>query len=632
MPDRELNKPAKTAKTYTVNMQPVGRRAEVHPGMTLLDAARSVGVELASLCGGAGVCDSCRVRLVTGQLSPLTLEEQSLFTQAEIDQGFRLACLTEPLGDVKIDIPPESLTTPQRLQVEGLSAEVPLSPAIKAFDVHVKPPSIDDLRADTRRIIDTFAGEGRLDSGHPIRFHPAVLREISPRAREQDWQLRAVLRRDEVIAILPEGAPIAGLAVDVGTTKLAAYLVDLSTGLTLAKSGAMNPQIAYGEDVVSRIAYTEQHEEGRRTLQRRLMETLNELVGEMCRAASMDRSQLVDAVVVGNTVMHHLFAGLPVSQLGHAPYVPAASEALDLPAGDIGLGIAPGASVHLPPNIAGYVGADHVAMVLAIGAWEAQRTTLALDIGTNTEITLNHGGRLLCCSCASGPAFEGAHIRDGMRAAPGAIERVQIQEERIGGNGAPHHAKVRIQTIGDQPAVGICGSGILDSIAEMLGAGILDRRGALVGNHPLVRKRDGLNEFVLAEASHTGHGKDVLVTRRDVNEIQLAKGAIRAGIEILLAEAGIGAEVIQDFIVAGAFGTYISIPSAIRVGMFPSLPESHFRQVGNAAGAGARQMLVSVRQRGLSQEIAQRLEYIELSSHPEFTNEFSHRLFFPAVD
>jgi len=271
-------------------------------------------------------------------------------------------------------------------------------------------------------------------------------------------------------------------------------------------------------------------------------------------------------------------------------------------------------------------------MDLASGAWEAQQTTLALDIGTNTEITLNHAGRLLCCSCASGPAFEGAHIRDGMRAAPGAIERVQIKEDRTAGNGASHHARVRIQTIGDQPAVGICGSGILDAIAEMLGAGVLDRRGALVGSHPLVRKTRGLNEFVLAEAAHTGHGKDVLVTRRDVNEIQLAKGAIRAGIELLLAEAGIVAEDIQDFIVAGAFGTYISISSAVRVGMFPPLPVERFRQVGNAAGAGARQMLVSRQQRRLAQEIAQRLEYIELSSHKEFTNEFSHRLFFPAVD
>jgi uncharacterized 2Fe-2S/4Fe-4S cluster protein (DUF4445 family) len=604
--------------THRVNMQPVGRRVEVSVGVTLLEAAQSAGVELASLCGGVGVCDSCKVRLVEGRLTPPTLEEQAEFSEAELRQGYRLACQSVPLGDVKIDIPPESLTASQRLQVEGLSAQVELYPAVIAVDLQAGAPALDDLRADTRRILDALAGRG-------LRFHPAVLGDLSERARELGWRMRLALRSGEIIAILPQGAPIAGLAVDVGTTKVAAYLVDLSKGETLAKDGAMNPQIGYGEDVVSRIAYCEQHADGRRTLQRRLVDTLNEMIVEMCRQARIIREQVVDAVVVGNTAMHHFFAGLPVSQLGHAPYVPAASEALDLRAADLGLEISPGAYVHLPPNIAGYVGADHVAMLLASGAWHTVDTTLALDIGTNTEISLKHGDRLLCCSCASGPAFEGAHIKDGMRAAPGAIERVQITSPHTHGGAY----KLRIQTIGDQPAVGICGSGILDAVAAMLEAGVLDRRGALNGSHPLVRHKDGrLSEFVLAEAESSGHGKDVQVGRRDVNEIQLAKGAIRAGIEILLAEAGITAEEIQDFIVAGAFGTYISIPSAVQVGMFPALPVGRFRQVGNAAGAGARQMLVSTPQRDLAQEIAARLEYVELSSHPNFTNEFSHRLFF----
>jgi uncharacterized 2Fe-2S/4Fe-4S cluster protein (DUF4445 family) len=605
------------APKFRVIMQPVGRRAEIAPGMTLLAAAQTAGVELASLCGGVGVCDSCRVRLVSGELTPPTLEEHSLFSPQELAQGYRLACQAEPLSDVKIDIPPESLTTPQRLQVEGQSAEVPLAPAVIAYDVHIPRPTLDDLRADSARLEDALADLG---APAPLSFNPAVLSEISTILRQLDWSARAVLRGGEVIAILPAGSPLAGMAVDVGTTKLAAYLVDLGSGDTLAKTGAMNPQIAYGEDVVSRISYASANSSGRQELQRRLVETLNQMLTEMLSQAGLQSAQVVDAVVVGNTAMHHLFAGLPVAQLGHAPYVPAASQALDLRAGDLGFAINPGAYVYLPPNIAGYVGADHVSMVLATETHQAQRTTLALDIGTNTEITLNHHGRLLCCSCASGPAFEGAHIRDGMRAAPGAIERVQINGERN---------TIRIQTIADQPPVGICGSGILDAIAEMLASGVLDRRGALVGAHPLVRRRDGLNEFVLADAASSGHGREVLVTRRDVNEIQLAKGAIRAGIEILLSEAGIPAEEIQDFIVAGAFGTYISIPHAIRVGMFPALPEGRFRQVGNAAGAGARQMLVSIHQRQLAQLIAHRLEYIELSSHPEFTNEFSHRLFFP---
>ena len=273
--------------------------------------------------------------------------------------------------------------------------------------------------------------------------------------------------------------------------------------------------------------------------------------------------------------------------------------------------LAPGAYVHLPPNIAGYVGADHVAMLLATGVWDKQRTVLALDIGTNTEISLATGGRLLSCSCASGPAFEGAHIHDGMRAAPGAIERVQIFGE-----------EVRVHTVGSQPAVGICGSGVLDAIAEMVATEVMDSRGKLQKDHPFVGEDDGVVEFLIMPANATGHERNIVVTQKDVGEIQLAKGAIRAGIEILLEEAGVPHDEIDEFIVAGAFGTYLDIRSAVQVGMFPALPVDRFRQVGNAAGTGARQMLVSAERRQVTAEIVRRVEYIELTTHPRFTNEF----------
>jgi len=284
---------------------------------------------------------------------------------------------------------------------------------------------------------------------------------------------------------------------------------------------------------------------------------------------------------------------------------------MDIPASEIGLELAPGAYVYLPPNIAGYVGADHVAMLLATGMWDSTRTVLALDIGTNTEISLATDGRLLSCSCASGPAFEGAHIHDGMRAAPGAIERVQIVGE-----------EVRVYTIVSQPAVGICGSGILDAIAEMVATGVMDSRGKLKKDHPLVDEGDGVVEFLIMPAEATGHERKIIVTQKDVGEIQLAKGAIRAGIEILLKEAGVAHDEIEEFIIAGAFGTYLDIRSAVRVGMFPALPVDRFCQVGNAAGTGARQMLISAERRQATAEIVRRVEYIELTTHPNFTNEF----------
>jgi uncharacterized 2Fe-2S/4Fe-4S cluster protein (DUF4445 family) len=629
----ELSSPS---KTYSINLQPVGRRAEVTSDQSLLTAAQASGVELVSLCGGVGACDSCKVRLVSGKLSPLTLEEEALFSIGEQTAGYRLACQAKPLSDVVIDIPPESLTTPQRLQVEGIEVEIQLEPLVKPIDLQLDPPALHDLRSDTTRVTDAInqtnlAGSNDGPCTRLPRFHHAVLSTLSSKVRHLEWLMRLAVRENEVIAVLPPTDPagkatsLLGLAVDVGTTKVAAYLLDLSTGKTIAKTGAMNPQIAFGEDVVSRIAYANANNDGAKVLQSRLVETLNQMVQELCSQAAQEGAtaaseMIVDAVVVGNTVMHHLFAGLPVAQLGAAPYVPAVSEALDISAREVGLAIAPGAYIHLPPNIAGYVGADHVAMLLATGVEQKkEKTVVALDIGTNTEITLAHKGRMVSCSCASGPAFEGAHIHDGMRAAPGAVERVQIN-----GN------EVRIHTIGNQPAVGICGSGILDAVGEMIAAGIVDPRGAIRKIHPAIRTSSGMSELVLAPAEQAGHGRDVVVTRKDVNEIQLAKGAIRAGVEILLEEVGLQGNglAIDEFIVAGAFGTYISIENAVRIGMFPDLPLERFQQVGNAAGTGARQMLVSAERRRMAQEIVGELDYVELSAHPDFINEFSHDLFF----
>jgi uncharacterized 2Fe-2S/4Fe-4S cluster protein (DUF4445 family) len=299
-----------------------------------------------------------------------------------------------------------------------------------------------------------------------------------------------------------------------------------------------------------------------------------------------------------------------VKQLGHAPYVPAISEAMEFPAREVGLELAAGATVYLPPNIAGYVGADHVAVALGTGAWETDRTWVALDIGTNTEVTVTSGGRIWCCSCASGPAFEGAHIQDGMRAAPGAIERVQITEGRV-----------YLKTITDQPPVGICGSGILDAVSEMVRTGIIDRKGAFRTGADGVTVENGLPQFTLAPASVTGHGRPVVITRKDINEIQLAKAAIRTGVEILLSEAGAGYDEIDAFIVAGAFGTYLDIESSIRVGMFPPLPLDRFRQVGNAAGTGARQLLVSAARRRKALEIVSRV-------HPEFSWRYLKAIYF----
>lgn len=596
--------------SYEVDLQPVGRRTAVTAEQTILEAAQATGVELVAVCGGTGTCATCRVRLVSGKLSPVTANEEFELGEEDLKAGYRLACQAKPLSDVRLDIPPESLTTPQRTQIEGREVEIDLDPVIRPIDVQLPVPDLYDLRSDVTRL-QAALNEPALTIEYP------VLRDLSDRLRHYQWGARVAQRGSHVIAVLPRETRLIGLAVDIGTTKLAAYLVDLENGQTVAKVGAMNPQIAYGEDVVSRIAYTNQHADGRATLQGKLIDTLNELLAGMCRTANLKRDQIVDAVIVGNTAMHHLFAGLPVHQLGTSPYLAALADAIEIPARDLGLELAPGASVYLPPNIAGFVGADHVSMLLATDIWQTDKTVVALDIGTNTEITVAHEGQLVCCSCASGPAFEGAHIGDGMRAAPGAIERVQITD-----------GDLHVHTIGQQPPVGICGSGILDVIAEMLKTGMLNSRGVLSKDHPRVRVRDNKTEFVLSPAMFSGHGRDVTISRGDVNEIQLAKSAVRVGIDVLLAECGVTADDIDEFIVAGAFGTYLDLNSAIRIGMFPDLPRERFQQVGNAAGTGARQMLVSAQRRHLAQDLAQRDRYIELTTYPDFTHRYVAALYF----
>ncbi len=603
--------PEEQGQTWQVDLEPIGRRTTIRAGQALLEAARSAGVDLVALCGGVGSCESCRVRLVRGTLNPPTAAEEAAFSPEELATGHRLACQAVPQSDVAIEVLPESLTTPQRLQIEGQATAVEADPVVVPLEVRLAPPSAEDLRADSDRLREALAAAGFSDAELDL----TVLRGLSGRLRAQNWAARLALRRSEprpeVVALLSPAAGPLGLAVDLGTTKLAAYLVDLESGRTLAQAGRMNPQIAFGEDVIARIAYANRGEAERQQLQERLVDALNQVVAALCAEAGVGPEQVVEAVAVGNTVMHHLLAGLPVQQLGVAPYVPAVGEALDLRAWDLGLALSPGARLYLPPNIAGYVGADHVAVILATDLWRAEETTLALDIGTNTELSLALAGRLLCCSCASGPTFEGAHIHEGMRAAPGAIERVQIAGEAV-----------RLHTIWERPPVGLCGSGVLDAVAQMYQAGILERSGNM-REHPRVRPGpDGQAEFLLVPATGSGHGHDIVVTRRDVNEVQLAKGAIRAGIEVLLAEAGISAEDVGRVVLAGAFGTYLAVESALAIGLLPPLPRARIEQVGNAAGVGARQMLLSRARRRLADRVRRQMAYIELSTHPAFTETF----------
>ncbi len=596
--------------SFTVDFEPVGRRVPCKRGDTVLEAAQRGGIVLNATCGGEGFCGRCIVQLVAGQASAPNYTEIAELGEAETKLGWRLACQTEIEGDLRVHIPPESFATAQRTQTEGHDLPITLHPAVRAVrDVVLAPPGLEDLRSDAARLRDAL-------NMPALSFPVSVLRSLSTDLRENEFHASIFLRGAIAVGVRPPGTAALGYAVDLGTTKLAGYLVDLESGVTLAAAGAMNPQISYGEDVMARIRHAISQPEGAEQLRKAVVEALNDLAQRLCAQTGRSVKDIADAVVVGNTAMHHLFLGLPVKQLGLAPYVPAESHALDIPALDLGLEFAPGAEVHLLPNIAGFVGADHVAMLLGSGMLEQGGMVLGLDIGTNTEISLITPQGHFSCSTASGPAFEGAHIRHGMRAAPGAIEKVLI-----------HDGQIKLQTIDGQPPVGLCGSGILDLIAQMRKAGILNNRGAITGAGFETRLRPGENgpEFVLVGAAESG-GAEVIFDRKDVTEIQLAKGAMRAGVEILLKKAGITAQQLDKVVIAGAFGTYLDVQSGMDIGMFPRLPRDHFLQVGNAAGTGARMALLSKQVRQQAIQVAQRVSYVELSSEPSFSGTFARSL------
>jgi len=599
--------------TFHVDFEPVGRRGECPSGSTLLDGARQLGVDLVNLCGGAGNCGRCIVQVMEGDVSEPMPGEGEFLSPEQLATGYRLACQAVPMGDCKVRVPPESLTAPQRTQVEGEEIQVVPEPVVQTYLATLSPPSLDDLQADAERLTDALAQQHNL-TGTAVDL--ASLRQLSPCLRDGGWQVRVAVREREIMALLPPEARPLGLAVDLGTTKIAAYLVELETGRTLASEGIMNPQIAYGEDVIARLTFAKGDPSQAALLQDLVAQALDRVAVEMCARVGAEPAHIVDSVMVGNTAMHHLFVGLPVEQLARAPYVPAVASALDLKARDLGLCIAPGGYVHLLPNIAGYVGADHVAMLLATEVAQSEGVVLAIDIGTNTEICLANRGTLTSLSCASGPAFEGAHIKHGMRAANGAIEHLRLVEDRV-----------EYQTIGGVPPAGLCGSGILDALAQLYLAGVVDVRGRM-GEHPRVRETDGLREFVLVgEDENDGNRPAITFTQKDIRELQLAKGAMRTGINVLLKTNGLTVDEIDQVIIAGAFGTYIDVASAVAVGMLPRLPLDRFRQVGNAAGMGAKLALISRSKRAEAQALARRIGYVELAAEPQFARTFAQAMY-----
>ncbi len=596
--------------TRHIVFQPLGRRVPAEIGSKLLDIARKEGIGISSVCGGVGTCGDCRVRVHGKTVTPLNETELDVLYPHETNDGLRLACQIEVLAgteDIVVDIPPESLIVVQRSQVDGVEGKEQLQPGIEVFDLQASPPSIHDLRGDWERLAGDRVAHWQIDA--------PVLAGLPALARQHQWRVRIVVERERVIGILPPAAHPLGFAIDIGTTGLAAYLVDLITGETLAVAGATNPQIAYGEDVMSRLAVVLRDPTRALQLQHTLIHEINRLIDVLCAEASVNAAAIVAVCAVGNTAMHHLFWGLPVDHLGLAPYVPSVTSALTAPARDLGLQSAPGAIVYSPPCIAGFVGADHVAMLVASKAEDREGVVLYLDIGTNTEISLTAKGQHWCCSAASGPAFEGAHIEHGMRAAVGAVDRVTWADERL-----------HWHTIGDAAPIGICGSGLIDTIAVLRDHEIITPIGAFQRQHPLVQREGSSGWIEVVSAAESANQQAISLRRADIGEIQMAKGAIRAGIKLLCELAEIEEMNISTVVLAGAFGTYIDPVSARTIGLIPDLPLDRIQQVGNASGIGAKHMLLNRDQRRVAQQLISQIAYVELTTHPDFKDRYSQAL------
>jgi uncharacterized 2Fe-2S/4Fe-4S cluster protein (DUF4445 family) len=620
-----------------VVFMPSGRRGRVPPGTTVLQAARLLGVDLDSVCGGRGICSRCQIEPGYGAfpklgvtstpeaLSPWNAVEARYDDKRGLTAGRRLGCQAEIRGDVVIDVPAASQVHRQVVRKAADARPVVMDPASRLLYVEVGAARLDDPAGDLERLRRALAGQWQIDD---VRCGLRALARLrAALGRQQDVTL--ALHGDQIVDVWPgyRGGPLTGLAIDVGSTTVAAHLCALDDGRVLASAGIMNPQIRFGEDLMSRVSHAMMDAAGAGRMTAAIREALSDLAGELLAEAEADPEMLVEAVVVGNPVMHHLLLGLDPVPLGQAPFALGTSEPLDFPAAEIGLsGINPSARVHVLPCIAGHVGADAAAVVLATRPDLADELTLVVDVGTNAEIVLGNRERLLACSSPTGPAFEGAQISSGQRAAPGAIERVRIDPATA----APRFRVIGCDLWSDEPGFaeatavtgvsGICGSGIIEAVAEMRLAGLVDASGLIGGPERTGTDRSVADGRTFAYLLHEADGRRILVTQSDVRAIQLAKSALYAGARLLMDEIGVDA--VDRVILAGAFGAHISPRHALILGMIPDCDEARVTSAGNAAGAGARIALLSRAARAEIAAIARRIEKVETAIEPRFQEHF----------
>ncbi|MEB8433339.1 ASKHA domain-containing protein [Cocleimonas sp. KMM 6892] len=650
--------------TFKVVFTPSGIRGDIKEGTDVLSAARELGADVASLCGGNGLCTRCKVKLSTGSfpkhqiesqtqhLSPITSAERERISEADLEQGYRLSCSAKIQGDIVIDVPAESQTHQQVIRKDATVLDIENKPAVKLITVDVEEPDLNSPTGDLERLKDAIEFETSLTD---LSIETHLLRDLQPALRKGKWTVTvAIYENQRIIGIWSGKQEDAyGLAVDMGSTTIAGHLCHLATGEVLASHGIMNPQIRFGEDLMSRVSYSMMNPGGDLKMTAAIREGINHLVDQLLIEANtsprsddkpVSKDLLLDATFVGNPVMHHIFLGIDPVELGGAPFALATQASMTLPARDLDLHLAAGAQVYLPPCIAGHVGADAAAVVLSEAPYKNDAMTLIIDVGTNAEIILGNKKKLVAASSPTGPAFEGAQIHNGQRAAPGAIERVRIDPETL----EPRYKVIGVdlwsddpgfdEAIGETGVTGICGSGIIEAIATMYLAGIVTTDGVINGEKASISARivnDGKtwaykmvaskndDSDINSARSETG----VLITQNDIRAIQLAKGTLYASVQLLMDK--IHVKKIEQIRFAGAFGAHIDPKYAMLLGMIPDCPLDQVQSVGNAAGTGARIALTNLAGRREIENEVLRMEKIETATEASFQDYFVNAMAIP---
>jgi uncharacterized 2Fe-2S/4Fe-4S cluster protein (DUF4445 family) len=597
-----------------ISFAPSGREVRVPSGVTVFDAASWNGIAIDSTCGGHGTCKKCKVRITAGETAVSTSDPRA-FTADELAAGWRLACLAKAEQDVEVDVPP--LVTRPKAATVGVGRQVILRPAVQKRYVELAEPTLSDQQSDLERLL---AAVDDLELTVDLR----AVRSLPKALRDNDFTVTAVVVDDRLIDVEPGDTSGVryGIAFDLGTTTVVATLLDLATGTPAAVRSMLNAQQPFGADVITRISATMLDPDTLGRLTERAHETLATLAEEVCAEAGVDPLTVYEISLAGNATMTQLALGIEPEPLGVAPFVMATRSLPRVLASDLGVPVHPGAPAYTFPALGAYVGGDIVAGLLASGMDRDKRVRLFVDVGTNCEIVLGDGQRLLATAAPAGPAFEGAAIRCGMRATDGAVEVVKISPD-----------DVRLQVIGDVPPVGLCGSGLVDAVAALVDVGLLDSSGRLLAVDAAREKLPGLADrlsevdgervFVLHEAN------GVYLSQRDVRELQFAKAAIATGWRLLVAELGVEEADIQQVLLAGSFGSYLSPANAVRIGLVPKIPVLRIVSAGNVAGEGAKMTLMSVRERAGARTLLEEVRYVELSDRPDFNDRFIEQLAFP---